>query len=266
MDIVELFKNSLFYPTQDLGKVVLFGVLFVVMSILAILEAFGLGLRDYLGATVVTIISSILFIIITLIILGYSLNITRKTIKNVDGEIPELDLLKNFIDGIKVAILTIVYYIIPVLVLLVVGFLTGAFVNVLQLVSYAATGGAGAIPQTLLSNLGASFLITFLIAGIFFIIFELLLTIARAVLAETESLAAAINIPAVFEKIGEIGWGNYIVWIVVFLILVLILGFISGFIGVIPFIGLIIVSLVVKPYIDMFSSRALGLIYNESKK
>ena len=265
MDVVELFKNSLFYPTQDLGKLVLLGVLFVVMSILAILEVFGLGLRNYIGAGVVTIISSILFIIVTIIVFGYSLSITRKTIKNVDGDIPELDLLKNLIDGIKVVILEIVYYIVPVLVLLVVGFLTGAFGSIIQLLPYLITN-SGAIPPALLSSIGISFLATFLIAGIFFIIFGLLLMIARAVLAETESLVEAINIPEVFKKIGEIGWGNYIVWIVVYIILLLIIAFISGFIAVIPFIGIIISALIAKPYIEMFSARALGLIYNESKE
>jgi len=269
MEIVELFKDSLTYPTKDWNKLVIFGVLFVISNIFSILIAFGLNLGQYVGVTILALIAAIFSFVISLFISGYSLSITGKTITNVEGDIPELNLLKNFIDGIKVFVLSIVYFIIPVIVASLVAFATGAFNAITQMVPYIYTYGSGAasqMPQELLTTIGFSFMSVFFIGGIFFLIFGLLYQIAYAVLAETESLATAINMVDVFKKIGEIGWGNYIIWIIVFILLSFVIALVNGIAGMIPFIGFIIGLLIISPYTSMFGARALGLIYNESKE
>lgn len=265
MDVIELFKDSLVYPTKDFNKLLMFGVLFIVMGILTIFEAFGIALSQYIGADILAVISWILRILITLIVFGYTLNITGKTINNVEGDIPELNLVKNFIDGVKVLILDIVYFIIPFIVVLIIAFATGVFGNFYNLMTYTASGAAS-IPQALIASLGVSFLTIIIVGGIFFIIFALLFTIARAVLAETESLTAAIDMVAVFKKIGEIGWGNYILWIIIFIIVSIVLALITAIVTAIPFIGIIIALLVINSFVEMFSARAVGLLYNESKE
>jgi hypothetical protein len=195
------------------------------------------------------------------------LSITRETIGNID-DIPAFDFLNNIIDGVKVLILYIVYYIIPVIVTVILGLATGAFNYIYQMIPYYIMYGsaaASAMPQELLASVGISFLLIFLIGGILFLIFSLLLFVAKAVLAETKSLVAAINMLEVFKKIGEIGWGNYIIWLIIWILILVVISFIAGIIGIIPFVGVIIVSLAFKPYMEMFSARALGLIYNESE-
>ena len=270
MEIVELFKDSLIYPTKEWDKLLIFGAIIVILSIVNILETFGILSAQSVqsGVSILAIISFILLFVLTLLIYGYTLSITRKTIDNTEEDIPAFDFLNNIIDGVKVLILNIVYYIIPVIITAILGLVTGAFAYIYQMVPYYIMYGssaASAMPQELLASAGISFLAVLLIGGILFLIFGVLLIAAKEVLAETESLVAAINMIDVFKKIGEIGWGNYIIWFIVWVLLLFVISFIAGIITIIPFIGLIIVSLVFKPYMEMLSARALGLIYNESK-
>jgi hypothetical protein len=265
MEVINLFKEALTYPTKDLNKVLLLGVLFVITGLVSILQVFGLSLGNNSTASIITTIFGIISIIVTLFIYGYGLNITRKTIA-LEAEIPDFNWAKDIVDGIKLLILEIVYYIIPVIVTLIVAYVTGAFNYLIQIMSYSMLyGSTNAIPESVLVGAATSFLIVFFIGAILFIIFTLLVLIAIGKLAETGSLGAAINMKDVFNKIGEIGWGNYIVWIVVYVLILFVIGIILGIIQLIPFIGIIIGLLLISPYIQMFSSRALGLIYNESK-
>lgn len=271
MDIAELFKDSLTYPTKDWNKLLIFGVLIVILSIVDILRTFGIVpiQQQPGGISILAVISVILAVALILIVFGYTLSITRKTINNVDGDVPALDLVKNVIDGIKVLILNIVYYIIPVIITFIVALATGALSYIYQMIPYYMMYGSAAssaMPQELVTSASISFLLVFLVGGILFLIFGLLLLVAKAVLAETESLAKAINMVDVFKKIGEISWGNYIIWLILMLILLFVIGFFTGIISIIPFIGIIIALLIIKPYVDMFFARALGLIYNESKE
>ncbi|MBZ9570281.1 DUF4013 domain-containing protein [Methanobrevibacter sp. TMH8] len=267
MDIVGLFKDSLIYPTKEWDKLLIFGVLIIIMSFIAILQLFGIALSDYLGAAIVAAISFILLFIISLILWGYTLSITRKSINNVDGDVPAFDWVKNFVDGLKVLVLRFIYYIIPALVTLIVAYATGAFNYIYQLALYYVMYGPNAIPQALSSAAAFSFLMVFVIGGIFFLVFSLLFLAAVAVLAETESLGKAVNIIDVFHKIGEIGWANYIIWVVLYaIILFVVINTVIGVVSIIPYIGIIIVMLILRPYADMFAARALGLVYNESKE
>ncbi|OQD59603.1 hypothetical protein MBBAR_2c00510 [Methanobrevibacter arboriphilus JCM 13429 = DSM 1125] len=267
MEIIELFKDSLTYPTKDWNKLLIFGVLFIIAGIFGLLQALGIALGQYIAANILEIISAIIFIIVGLIIYGYTLSIVRTTVKDTDDPLPDFDWGKNFIDGIKLAILHIVYYIIPVIITLIVAYATGAFNYFYQLaILSASTGSIQTAPESLVASAGLSFLTVFIIAAILFIIFGLLLLIAKAVLAETESLGAAANFSNVFKKIGKIGWGTYIIWLILFAIILIVIGIITTLINAIPFIGAIIVLLIVKSYTEIFSARTLGLIYNESKE
>jgi len=283
MEVIELFKDSLKYPIKDWNKLLIFGVLFLIAGIYSVLQSisqfisFNTMVLMVLG--IITIVFTLLSIIIYLIISGYSLSITRKTIA-LEEEIPEFEWVKNIIDGLKVFVLDIVYYIIPFIVTFIVAYLTGAFNYLIQIVNYVITHGPTAtIPQTLLLDALTSFTIVILIGAILFIIFYLLANIAVARLAENDSLVAAINMKDTIHKIGEIGWGNYIIWLIVFIVIFVVIGIILGIVlGLLSFImgmiaGIVIASiiisiiaqLIISPYLTMFSARALGLLYNESK-
>jgi len=268
MEVTELFKDALTYPTKDWNKLLIFGVFFLLTGIVDILGNFGFAVNQ-LGGAITLSVFGLISLIITLFINGFGLSITRETI-NQQENIPEFEWVKNLIDGIKLLVLNIVYFIIPVIVTIIVAFATGAINHLVKIGNYAISQGVTnitptTIPQSMIVESAASFFIVFLIAAILFIIFGLLLLIANAKLADTDSLVEACNMIEVFNKIGEIGWANFIIWIIVFVIISFVIGFIGGLIGIIPFVGLLIVLLVVYPFIKMFGSRALGLIYNESK-
>lgn len=272
MEITEIFKDSLTYPTKDWNKLLVLGVLFLIPLIIGLLIAFVTGTGDYTAIAIMGIIVFVVTFITSLIISGYSLSITNKTILNSD-EIPIFDWVKNLVDGIKVAVLSIIYYIIPAIITLIVAYATGLFEKYFEILRYSMyssvqsnlTTAASTMPTTLINELFSSLMITGIIAIILFIIFGLLLTIATAKLAETGSLKAGLMINEVFDDIGKIGWGKYIIWIILLIIISIVISFLAGLISLIPIIGSIIVALVIYPYIAMFSARALGLIFNESK-
>jgi len=264
MEVTEIFKDALTYSTKDWNKLLILGVLFLIMGIFEVLGKFGFQIANNVGAQIGLILTGLIALFFTLLINGYGLSITRDTI-GLQEEIPEFDWVKNLIDGIKLLILEIVYYIIPLIVVVIVAYATGAFSYIVEIINYVITYGATNIPQSIILEAAVSFLLVFLVGGIFYIIFTLLYYIATAILAETDSLVEAINIIEVFNKIGEIGLANYLIWAVLLVIISFVIGIIGGIIQIIPLIGLIIVMLVIYPFIKILSSRALGLIYNEAR-
>jgi hypothetical protein len=266
---MELFKNSLTYPADNWKQLLILGVLTILTTIFIVLEAvlelLGIGLNQYLSAYILSTISMIPVLVVGFIVSGYLLSVTKKTIANPEGEAPEFELVTNIIEGIKVLILEIVYYIIPLLIILLVAYFTGAFNYFYQIfTTAAATGSFDPISNTLLGAAGTSFLEVVIVGWILYLIFSILLLVARAKLAETGSLGEAINMVDVFNKIGEIGWGNFIIWLIIYAIIVYLIA--AAFVVVsafVPIIGTIIAMLVISPFVDMFAARALGLIYTE---
>ena len=276
MEITKLFEDSLAYPTKDWNKLLKFGALIVIMIIVSILGSFGFALShlnvDMLmsGVNITLAILSILSTVIVLVIFGliisgYNLNIIKNTINNVES-VPELNLAKNFVDGFKVVILGIVYSIIPIIMTLIVTYATGLFNYIYQLWALLVTHGSIDLAYyPLVYGVDFSFRAIAFVAVIFFIVFGLLFLIAKAILAETGSIAEAVNIVNVFKKIDEIGWGDYIVWLILYMVILIVIFIVTSFIMIIPLIGIIIAILILIPYMNMFEARTLGLIYNESK-
>jgi len=267
MEIIKLFEDALIYPSKELKKLIILGILFVIMSIFNILPMLGIELSKYVAIDILSVISLILLFLLILIISGYSLSITRKTISNTEGSVPEFEWIKNTIDGIKVLVLTILYYIIPVIITLIALYTIGAFDFINQLVNtYVIHGSINPTLESIASGNDPNILIILILALFLYILFSLLFLIAKAVLAETRSLATAVNMIYIFKKIGQIKWRNYIIWIILFTAISILFGVLIENIIIIPLIGIIIALLILSPYVEMFSARALGLIYNESKE
>ena len=268
MELKKLFKDALIYPTKSMDKWLILGGLLVIMNICNNLEYFrflSIESTEFLSTSVLLFIFAILGFVIALITQGYSLSIIKNTIQNVQEDAPEFDFQKNIVEGIKLFILGIVYFIIPFLITFILAFATGAFNSIYKLAPYVLNGTTNSIPQYHLVSAGLSFILPFVIGSILLITFCLLYTVAKAVLADTGNLTEASNMPDVFRKIGEIKWGNYIIWIIVLVFIQIILAIFVGAISSIPFIGLIIATLIITSFEEMFGGRALGLIYNESK-
>jgi len=266
MDVLKLFKDSLKYPIKDWNKYYILGILFIITGLGSVYQTSKENLylpltqtnvssdlvlntvfeQQFLQAGGIYTLFALLSIIISIFIAGYALSIIRKTI-DLEDEIPDFSWKKNMVDGLKVYILEIVYYLIPIIIIII-----GLFT-----------------PLSVLTWIGS----------ILTLIVSFLIPIATARLAETDKLAEAINIKKVVNKLDEIGWENYLMWILVLIgvfiiisIIMVILGFIIGLIGSIEGVILFVPATIIitelflfGPYIQMFTSRTLGLIYIEAK-
>jgi hypothetical protein len=160
---------------------------------------------------------------------------------------PELDdWVGLFVDGIKLLIIGFVYAI-PVI-------LVGTFLGVgsyfaISTVDY--TPAAGGIVAMILGVL---------VMMILAIIISLFAIIGMVRFARKDSIGEAFNFGAILETIGNIGWIEYIVALVVLWVVMFIINFILGIIMAIPLLGLII-SLFAAPALVIFTARYMTLLY-----
>ncbi|HMA04976.1 MAG TPA: DUF4013 domain-containing protein [Methanomicrobiales archaeon] len=180
------------------------------------------------------IISSIIFPLI----LGYELEVYR-------GKKPAPEPTNwggLFIDGIKLFIIELIY-LIPTFIVL---FLTvGA-------AALAVTSPA--VAMAMWGTFAAGIIITLVIA----FITGLFLAIGAIRFARTGRMGEAFNFSAILEKIGKIGWGSYILALIVVAVVAGVIGFI---LSVIPIIGILLV-LIAAPALAIFSARFITLVYD----
>ena len=267
--LIDNFKEALVYPTKDYKALLILGVIFIFTGLSSIAAAWQIELN----ATTLSIFGLISFIV-SFIIQGYIISVMRESI-NLNDEIPALDIANNFVDGIKYLVVEIVYYIIPAILVLIVGWLSGTFSAVLNIVEYVgedvanttvnATALVNSIPEDYWAALFSGLVITAIFAMILFIIFGLLLQIAMCRLAKYDSIGEALNIKEVIGDIKEIGIGKYIAWYILILIIIMVLAIIMGIISAIPYIGVILGLLVFAPFIALFVSRSIATLYSEAQ-
>ncbi|MDL2247038.1 DUF4013 domain-containing protein, partial [Methanobrevibacter sp. OttesenSCG-928-K11] len=255
----DIFKESLVYPTKNWDKLLILGVLIIIANLVTVMATIGIELQSIDSMGIILGILAIVGLIISIIVGGYSFSIIKDTINNLDT-LPEFEFLTNFVDGLKVFVVSIVYYLIPTIITLIIAYLTGVFDNIVKILPYV---NGTTVPETLITNLAISSSVTFIIGIILMIIFTLLLTIAIPRMADKDSFGEAFAFKKIFNTIGDIGWGNYIVWYILLVIILMVISWITALITFIPIIGMIIALIFINPFITIFSSRALGLIYNE---
>jgi hypothetical protein len=273
MELTEIFKDSLIYPTKDWNKLVILGALMTIASVFTISAVISVFTMNFLLTGVFALIAAISFLIVGLIYNGYSLSIIKETIENKQlsddiNSFPDFDWTRNIVDGIKVFILGIVYMIIPLIITVIFAYALGLF-NVGTINQYVTfTNGSYLSNSASFVDLRQFSLNINIMQGVFSIltlIFTLFMMIAKAKLAETSKLSSIFEFKEIFNSISKIRWGNYIVWYILLIIIEIIIGFIGGLIALIPIIGLIVFFLIFVPVLLIFESRAIGLIYNESK-
>ncbi|MCC7553109.1 MAG: DUF4013 domain-containing protein [Methanobacteriaceae archaeon] len=259
MDIVDIFKESLYFPTKDLNKLVILGVIFIISNIPTFLLGFGLSLDNFDPSGILSLIFGILSLIVSIYLFGYFINMLRNTIDYQD-ELPEFnDFSDHIVVGIKGILIAIFYFIIPTIIAFILAFVTGAFGKLGEIVML----NGQAIPDQLVSEFLLSSSIAIILSCIIFIIFSLLYIIALVRFADKGNMGAAVEFGEVFKTIGNIGWGKYIVWYILMGIVGFFLAIISGILIFIPIIGVIINILIIRSYSMIFTAKATGLIYNE---
>lgn len=274
MEILDIIKDAFVFPSQNLEKLAIYIVLTFVLGILAVGGIVSLGIaipQDHIP--ILGIIFFIVGIILALIISGYQLAILKTGI-DLDENAPSIDWKNDLINGIKLLVVSIVYFIIPAIVVFIVGLITNVPGNVVNIINEAAlspanatavansTGVVSSISQPAIAALTSSLAITALVAIILFIIFAFIETMGQARLANTGSLAEALNIIEAAKDITRIGIGKVIAVILLVVIIVAVINGVLGYIyGRIPILSLL--SIIVAPYLTFFTQRASGLLYSD---
>lgn len=263
MDIVEIFKDSFVYPTKNMKTFAIIGILVVLGNFS---DAFDYGLLNG-GTFIVGIIFTILFIAISLLILpGYFLSVIRRTV-NDSNDLPSLSLVKNIIDSLKLLIMGIVYMIPIAIILLVSAFALNIFGLINRVLFYVNNYGAdyaNYMPDDLLISFGTGILIMGIIFFILCVLYSIIVFIAQSRLAKYDSLKSSFQIREIFNDISKIGWGNYIIWLVLLAIIVVIFAIIYATISVLGVIFFIIAAFFINTYLQIFIARNTGLIYKKA--
>ncbi|MCQ1537870.1 DUF4013 domain-containing protein [Methanocalculus taiwanensis] len=184
---------------------------------------------------ILLIICSIIFPLIY----GYAMRIYKGT-----TPAPELENWGSlFIDGIKLLIVGIVYFI-PVFIV--------AFLVVGGSVLTSMAGG----DMAALGTMGIGMLVLVVLT----IIIALIVPIAYIRFSRMDSFGEAFNFSAVFGHIGKIGWINYIIAII---ILGIVIGVVQFILMLIPILGQLLLFILMPAFI-IFSARYMSLVYDSA--
>ncbi|MEE1149623.1 MAG: DUF4013 domain-containing protein [Methanobrevibacter sp.] len=274
MEIMEIIKEAMVFPSKDIVKLAVYIALSVVSVLLG---AFGIiylaiGVATQSFWIIIGLIAFIAALILGFITTGYIVSIIRSGIEHEESA-PQFMWKENLVTGIKFVVLNIVYFIIPTIVVLILGWATNLFgmasimFTRMMYASMAAPANAtvtiaDVVPQSMIISFGNSLIIVGIVAFILFVIFGFLETMGQCRLAKTDSLGYAVNIPEAFRDIGRIGFGKVIgLTVLIFVIILVINCIISGLNAYIA--GFSILSIIVTPYLSFFAARASGLLYSD---
>jgi hypothetical protein len=193
------------------------------------------------------------------LITGYIAKIYRG-----DQPAPKFEEGGLFIMGLKLIFAGLIYAI-PVIAVLVVTI----FYAMVNFMPYIIMENPAYIFNNLdkfvgvILGIGVGLLITVILA----IIISLISTIALIRLAKEGKLSEAFNFGAVMQTIRSIGWGRYIVAMIIYWVLSIIFFGVIELLNLIPIAGMaiywIVYVIILVPYI-VFSARYLTLVYESA--
>jgi hypothetical protein len=275
MNITGIIKDAFLFPSKHTGRFAIYLLLSVLMAGFAlggsITNAFGLfDAENYLLGGIYSIIS----MLIGFIIYGYHIKVIKSGIELKD-EVPTFELFEDFMTGFDNVVVSIVYFIIPALIVLLVAFDTNLFDNatavvqelVLQIINVYILGGSidiavNALSQAM-SNFVGSLALTLTAALIIFAIFSILRAMAEARLANTGSLRQALNIFESAKDITRIGVGKVILTILLIVVIIAIIEIIL--IALLSYYAFLlsVIFIIITPYLALVTQRAIGLLYSD---
>ena len=267
MNITELFSNAFNYSIRDLGKLGILTAFFIGFLILYLISIASTTINPILGMVLIGV-TIIFFLVMILVYNGYMFSVIKDTVVNKSFSIqketlPEFNFVEIIINGLKLAILWFIYRLIPLIV--------GIIFIVITILSFGL-----ASTQDLVSGPTPAFSAVLIFAIILWIVFQILYTFftllaytATGRLAETSDFGSIFEFKEIFATASRIGWGNFVIWFIILLII----GMVIIVLAMLPllyfpyFSVLGIIALIFIPaFLIVFESRAVGLIYNESKQ
>jgi hypothetical protein len=192
-------------------------------------------------------------ILLCLPLLGYILKVYRG--EKTAPEVTDWGTL--FVDGIKYAIVTLVWAI-PLLIIffVLIGTALWSFINVTA-VSESGIQASSGNPALIIGALGV-YLVVVIIVGLLTVFFS---TIGIIRFARTGSMGEAFNFREILATIGKIGWGSYIAALVVLFVALIVVEIVITILGMIPVLGMIIQLVFIAP-VMIFEARYLCQVYD----
>lgn len=267
MNLREIIMDSIKYPISDTRKFLIFCALIILMSLSTILPSYGFK-NDTLS-----IILSFVTLIVLFIVLGYSVEVIKSGAEG-NYTLPDFDYVKQFVIGIKVFILDIIYFIIPAVIVLIVASTTGLFTSFTKIVYVsidAIADGASnftmimaAVPKSTITTFTNALTVTLIVAILLFVLFSLMAVTGMVRFAKSGSATEGLRFREILKDMSSIGFVKIIVTLIVIYIMVLVFAVVIGLIGLIPYIGVFIGIFVGMPFIILFLYRAIGLLYADA--
>ncbi len=216
MDIGDIVGDAVKYPSQDWKKIIILGIIMIIPIV------------NFIGS-------------------GYLLRALKSTLAGI-SEIPDFDDVGDLlIDGLKLLVVSIVYGIIPSVIILI-----GVWGS---LASLQLTGLTSS-PAAALGIIGGVAVVG-VILWILFFLFEIM-AIANMALYDGD-LGAAFRFSEILDLIKSIGYADYIIWFIVMAILGVVIFAISWILWIL-IIGIVLVPLIIVPYAYLLGTRSLGLL------
>ncbi|MGA2237646.1 MAG: DUF4013 domain-containing protein [Candidatus Bathyarchaeia archaeon] len=215
--------------------------------------AFARKLFSDFGRLVILIVLD-LIPIVNLIVTGYASRVLKES-PAADSP-PKLENYGDlFMDGLKIAIASIIYMLIP-LILIAAGF--GSVFAAM------VTGGSpnftwGGFTSAYMGLLGGAGIVLVLIGLLVAFVMLILVAAGVAHMIKTGKFGKAFAFGEILGIIGKIGWGRYLAWLVLIVVIAAIVGAIAG---ALPFVGWIIAA-IIGPALTVFYFRSLGLLYSQ---
>ncbi len=235
MNIGEIIGDSLTYPLNNIKALLIYMVLGIILGLVMVFTGVGAvvaGKSNPAALIGIGAIGVIICVIIHFLIQGYMLDIINYGI-NKRYNAPDIEFGRNISNGIKLTIVQIVYFIIPLI-------LTVLF---------------GAIFRSWLASI---------IGIILFIIFAFAEFMGECRLANSDSLAYALSIGDAISDIFKVGILKIIITIIVVVIIGgIIYGILSYLFNFIPYLGGILTG-ILGVYLLFFINRSIGLLYSDA--
>ncbi len=237
MNIGEIFGDSLGYPFRNIKALLLYVILGIIVGLLGgttilttALAMFSKGALSFTFAGL-GIVGLIVTIIVALLIDGYALDIVKFGIeRREDG--PGIDIGRQVVNAIKLVIVDIVYYVVPIIIAIVLGLFLRNWIMII-------------------------------ISIILFFVFTFADLMAHCRLAKTDSLGDALAIGEAIGDIGRVGVGKLIISLILIAIILFIIALIVAFLITInSTIGAIVFGIAAVYYV-FFYNRVIGLLYSD---
>lgn len=221
MDIGNTISDSIKYPLSDFGKLLILGIILIIPIV------------NFIGA-------------------GYFIRAIKSSLAGI-SELPSFDDVGElFVDGLKVLVVSIAYFIIPIILMVIawiLSFLGSA--NYSYYGSYSYVDPTYSIIALVLMGLAA--LLELIIIPFF------LVGLANMAYNDSE-LGAAFKFSEIMGLIKGIGWGEFIIWYIILIVFLAIIGVVVWILAIIGiFLLFILIGFILLPLLFILASSYIHL-------